>query len=190
MAAVSFAEVDRQQAISPSEGAADAGHAAVDAAYRFAIARAGAQSARRAEALSAEQVVLAALEGVAHLCDRLELDALSLFASALQRRHDALVESERAQTNFDLGLGAQIVTWSALSAPSTTHDAHAETVLTLLHDRPEGVSSTQLRDLGVRNPSNVVMNLIRAGHPIERIQITRGGAKGRLALYRLDRAKT
>lgn len=189
MATVSLSEVDRQQAVSPSEGLADAGHTAVDAAYRFAIARAGAQSARCAEALSAEQVLLGALEGLAHLCDRLDLDPCSLFASALQRRRDTLLASEPAQAKFDLGLGAQIVTWSALSAPSTTHDAHADTVLTLLHDRAEGITSTELRDLGVRNPSNVVMNLIRAGHPIKRIQITRGGAKGRLALYRLDRAK-
>lgn len=41
----------------------------------------------------------------------------------------------------------------------------------------------------MKNPSNVVMNLIRAGHPIQRIAITKGADKRRQALYVLDRAE-
>ncbi len=188
MPTTSLAEVDRQRAIAPSEGLADSGHAAVDAAYRYTIARAGADTAREAASLTAEQVVLGALENISHLCDRLNLEPAALFARALQNRQRTLLDSPAAHPHPDLGLGAMLVTWEALSPPSAAQKAHARTVLTLLHDRPEGVTSTELRDLGVRNPSNVVMKLIRAGHPIERIQATRNGAKGRLAVYRLDRA--
>jgi hypothetical protein len=188
VAVTSLAEVDRQQTITLADHLADNGYAAVDAAYRFTIARAGVQTARQAEGLSAEQVVLGTVECVAHLCDRLQLDPADLFSAALVRRDASLLGGPPAEPSGDLGLGATVISWSTLSAPSTSPDAHARTVLTLLYDRPDGVTSTELRDLGVRNPSNVVMNLIRSGNPIERIQLKRGGNRGREALYRLDRA--
>jgi hypothetical protein len=185
----SLASVDPQQSIAASERLADAGYAAVDGAYRHSIASAGAETARTAGSLTVGQVIVGSLEGVTHLCDRLGLDARSVFAAALKQREDTLRTSHQAQTDFDRDHSATIRFWADLPTPATAVAEHAHTVLTLLHDRPEGVTSSQLRDLGVKNPSNVVMRLIRSGHPVERIPLTRGGAKGRQALYRLDRAK-
>jgi hypothetical protein len=178
-ASSSLISVDHQQAIATSDTLADTGYAAVAAAYRFAIARAGADAAREAEALPVGDVLVGALEAVAHLCARLGVSAPSVFAAALSA-HEQSAESPSNQVQTTMF-------WSDVQAPAITPDAHAHTVLTLLRDRPGGVTSGELRDLMVQNPSNVVMNLIRAGHPIRRIPVNGGQTKRRQALYVLDR---
>ena len=190
-ASSSLASVDPQQSIAGTEALADVGYAAVEAAYRFTVARAGAETALRADALRAHEVLIGSLEAIAHLCDRLAIHPASVFEAALDaREHTISAGFQEANAIFGpASCEATFIRWSEVDAPRLSPDAHTHTVLTLLNDRPDGVTSAQLRDLGVKNPSNVVMNLIRAGHPISRIQVTRGGAKGREALYVLDRAK-
>lgn len=130
-ASSSLTSVDRQQAITTSDSRADTGYAAVDAAYRFAIARAGADAARDADALPVNEVLVGALEAVAHLCTRLGVSPASAFADAIAAHEQSRAPlSEQVQT---------VMLWSDVHAPAITPDAHAHTVLTLLRDRPGGL---------------------------------------------------
>ena len=182
------ASAEPQQTLDSCQHRADLGHVAVNAAYRYALARYGPSSAAALTGLTARDVVRDAVEAIAHLCDRIGLDAEATFAAALREHAQTTLGSSSADLQFDRTPESRSILWTQLQPPARDATrAHALTVLTLLRQRPDGVTSTELRDLDIRNPSNVVMTLIRSGHPIRRIQITRGGQRGREALYRLDR---
>ena len=185
----SLTSLDPQGSFDPLKHSADIGYTAIDAAYRFAVVKAGPQAARRADQLSVVEVIADTLVGVAHLCDQIGVDTQSVFAHALDCVRYGTPHATLDPRGSALAPEAFIHNWSGLCPPASTAAAHATTVLTLLRDRPEGVTSTELRSLGVKNPSNVVLNLIRAGHPISRTQVQRNGTTGREARYVLDRAR-
>lgn len=184
----SLTSVDPQGSLDPLKRSADIGYTAIDAAYRFAIVQAGPQSARRADQLSVVEVIADTLVAIAHLCAQIGVDAEAVFTHALDCVRHGTPHATLDPRGSALAPEAFIHNWSGLCPPASTAAAHATTVLTLLRDRPQGVTSTELRDLGVKNPSHVVINLIRAGHPIVRTQVQRNGTSGREARYALDRA--
>lgn len=129
----------------------------------------GTLPAADAHAITAQEIVSLTLLAVAHLANNLGLTTDALFEQAL----DDFQEQQHAVAQQPLPgcqspAGPQLA-WIKIPQPSLASERHAAKVLHLLKEAgATGVTTTDLRHLGVKNPSSVVLRLIRQGHPIQR----------------------
>lgn len=129
----------------------------------------GLTSASDAHAMTVQEVISLTLLAVAQLAHAAGTAPEPLFAQALEHaRQQQADAAQQLLPGCEPGT-ANDLPWIKIPQPSMTNERHAAKVLDLLQAAGSvGVTTTDLRHLGVKNPSSVVQRLIRRGHPIRR----------------------